>query len=82
MFQSYPRRFVPAADREPSSEKLHRTKGARVLVRLFCVALVAIAGIGSPAVAQTAEFSQGNKTANVVSLEVPLGSYPGRGINL
>jgi RHS repeat-associated protein len=44
---------------------------------MICLALICAA---TPA--QTAEFSQGNKTANVVSLEVPLGSYPGRGINL
>ena len=61
MFQSFPCRFVPAADGQPSSEKLQRAKGARVLVRLFCVALVAIAGVSSSAVAQTAEFSQGTR---------------------
>src|SRR6266852_3546150 len=82
MFQSFPRRFVPAADREPSSEKLHRTKGARVLVRLFWLTIVGIAGVGSPAVAQTAEFTQGNKGSNAVTMQVPLGNYPGRGVSL
>src|SRR5437773_6193617 len=61
MFPPFPRRFVPEVDGQPSSEKLHRTKGASGLVRLFCMALVAIAGVSSSAVAQTAEFSQGTR---------------------
>jgi hypothetical protein len=32
--------------------------------------------------AQTAEFTQNAKNSNSVSFEVPLGSYPGRGISL
>jgi RHS repeat-associated protein len=31
---------------------------------------------------QSAEFTQGNKGTNAVTLEVPLTSYPGRGINM
>lgn len=32
--------------------------------------------------AQTAEFTQGSKNSNTLTLEVPLGNYPGRGISL
>src|SRR5436309_240894 len=54
------------------------------LIRLAAT-LVVLLWIGSQAwevQAQNAEFTQGTKNLNAVTLEVPLANYPGRGINL
>src|ERR1700694_1988779 len=84
MFQSFPRRFVPAADCQPSSKKLHRPKAATALGRLFwlVVALLCLPWLGSSAQAQTAEFTQNTKGRHAMTLPVPFANYPGRGINL
>ena len=66
MFQSFPRRFVPEVDGQPSSEKLHRPKRAKALVRLFCVAvaLLTLPWFGSSLQAQNAEFTQNTTSAS------------------
>jgi hypothetical protein len=38
--------------------------------------------ISTPANSQTAEFTQNTKGSNAVTMEVPLGNYPGRGTSL
>ena len=46
------------------------------------VAFLILFMTASPSLAQTAEFTQGSKGSNTVSIEVPLGNYPGRGVSL
>src|SRR5712691_1654261 len=84
MFQSYPRTSVPAADRQPSSKKLHRPRRAMPIVRLFwlVVALLCLPWLGSSLQAQTAEFTQNAKGSNAMTMHVPLANYPGRGVSL
>jgi hypothetical protein len=83
MFHSFPRRFVPEAGRI-SSEKLQPTKTGIAVVRLLwsAVALVCLPWLGSSIQAQTAEFTQANKSSSAVTMQVPLGNYLGRGISL
>src|SRR5712691_4768761 len=84
MFQSYPRTSVPAADRQPSSKKLHRPRRAMPIVRLFwlVVALLCLPWLGSSLQAQTAEFTQNTKGSNAMTMHVPLANYSGRGVSL
>lgn len=81
MFPSLTRPAFRSFGNPTRFQRFHRSR-PHVQVRFFWLALIALICWGSSARAQSAEFTQGNKTANVVSLEVPLGSYPGRGVNL
>jgi len=67
------RRSLPQA----SAAACHRRWPGFVLMVIACV-LFKISNVHG----QSAEFTQGNKTSNAVSLEVSLGNYPGRGISL
>jgi RHS repeat-associated protein len=44
--------------------------------------LIALTCWSTPVRAQTAEFTQANKGSNTMTMQVPLGSYPGRGVSL
>jgi RHS repeat-associated protein len=54
--------------------------------RRWAISLVLLIGFASLTIinvqGQSAEFTQGNKSSSTVSLDVPLGNYPGRGIRL
>jgi hypothetical protein len=52
----------------------------RLISLAFCTAVWG--ALLLPAHAQTAYFSQGETGTNTMSLQVPLGSYPGRGVSL
>ena len=54
---------------------------ASVWISLFALVCLIFVGHGL-AQAQTAEFTQNSKTSNALTIEVSLGSYPGRGTNL
>ena len=51
-------------------------------VGVAIAALVCLTFICSTTRAQTAEFTQSAKSGNAMTIQVPLVSYPGRGINL
>jgi RHS repeat-associated protein len=82
MFHPFLRRVVLSARTQPSTERFSRPRLAAVPIRLCCLAVIAISLASSSAVAQTAEFTQGNKGSNAVTMQVPLGNYPGRGVSL
>ena len=55
----------------------------RASVWICVLALVCSIFLGQGvAEAQTAEFTQNSKTSNALSIEVPLGNYPGRGLSM
>src|SRR5258706_2723798 len=45
-------------------------------------ALLTILGVDRVSYPQNAEITQGNRGSNAVTMQVPLGNYPGRGISL
>jgi RHS repeat-associated protein len=49
---------------------------------LIIVVLVLHAAHATTVTAQTAEFTQNSKNNNALTVEIPLGNYPGRGFNL
>ncbi len=65
-----------------SFERLHQSRLIGLFVKVFSMALIAFTFGLSPGTAQTAEFTQGNKSSNTMTMQVPLGSYPGRGVSL
>jgi RHS repeat-associated protein len=70
--------FSPASV-SPVSPLTHRKQ--RIVCRCIVLAL-AVLLTSAVAHGQTAEFTQGSPGANTMSLQVPLGSYPGRGLSL
>lgn len=56
---------------------------ARLVISLLRIGLLTLAaGVYSQVGAQSAEFTQNTKGTNAMTIEVPLGNYPGRGISL
>src|SRR5258707_3176020 len=60
----------------------HPTMAALSRISLGFCALLVCGLLGSPAMGQTAEFTQNTGGTNAMTMQVPLASYPGRGINL
>lgn len=60
----------------PNNQLLHKGIHRLVVFLLFAMMLAATAA------GQTAQFTQGSNSSNTMTLQVPLGAVPGRGLNL
>jgi hypothetical protein len=64
-----------------SSARGHHQIHEKLLVRCIVLILVGLL-ISIEANSQTAEFTQGTSGTNTMTFQVPLGTYPGRGLSL